>query len=141
MRRALVVLAFAAALFFPAAARADDDPWWGEDKALHFGASATLAAGGYALGASLFEARGHALLAGAGLAALAGIGKETLDLAGYGHPSWKDLAWDGIGLAFGLTLAFGIDLLVRGVSPATPLLRAPEPSPGAATRAALGFAF
>jgi putative lipoprotein len=143
MRRALAVLALAAALLSSASARADDDPWWGEDKALHFGASATIAAGGYVLGASLFEARGHALLTGAGLAALAGIGKETLDLAGYGHPSWKDLAWDGIGLAFGLALAFGVDLLVRGVSPATPLFRAPEASPRAATRAApaLEFAF
>ena len=111
---------------------ADPDPWLGRDKALHFTASATIAAGGYAIGAALFDARGHALIAGGALAAAAGIGKETLDLAGLGDPSWRDLAWDGIGMAAGLAAAWSVDLLVRGVSERRPLLLAPVTAPGGA---------
>lgn len=102
-------------------ARADDDPWWGRDKALHFGVSAGIAAGGYGAGAWVFDKRRDALLLGAGLAVSAGVLKETLDLAGYGTPSWKDLAWDGIGTVAGLAVAWGIDLAVRGVSRERPL--------------------
>ena len=128
MPRAPLAALLAVALLWAPRARADEDPWWGEDKALHFGASATIAAGGYALGAAVFEARGHALLVGAGAAAVAGIGKEALDLAGLGDPSWKDLAWDGIGTVAGLAIAFGLDLLVRGVSSEHPALSAPRTS-------------
>lgn len=117
MRVAAFALALACALAAPPARAADDDPWFGPDKALHFGVSAGIAAGGYAAGAALFESRGHALLLGGGLAAGAGIAKETADLAGLGDPSWKDLAWDGIGLITGLAVAWGLDLLIRGISP------------------------
>jgi putative lipoprotein len=105
---------------------ADPDPWLGKDKALHFAASGSIAAGGYALGAAVFDARGHALISGAVLAAAAGIGKETLDLAGYGDPSWRDLTWDGIGMTAGLLVAWSVDLLVRGISPGHPLFVAPR---------------
>lgn len=114
---------------------ADPDPWFGADKAKHAGVSAAIAAGGYTIGAFVFDARGHALLLGGGLALAAGIGKETLDLAGYGDPSWKDLTWDVIGTALGLALAWGVDLLVRGVSDGHPLFVAPEPAPAGAPRA------
>jgi putative lipoprotein len=103
----------------------DPDPWFGQDKALHFAASSTIAAGGYAVGAALFDARGHALLFGGALAAAAGIGKEALDLTGFGDPSWRDLAWDGIGTFAGLAVAWGVDLLVRGVSSKRPLFVMP----------------
>jgi putative lipoprotein len=117
----------AAVLFAAPPARADDpDPWFGKDKALHFAASATIAAGGYTIGAAVFDARRDALLLGGGLAALAGVGKEALDLAGYGDPSWKDLAWDGIGTIAGLALAWGLDLAIRGVSDRHPLFVAPQ---------------
>lgn len=108
---------------------ADPDPWLGRDKALHFAASSTIAAGGYAIGAAFFEARGHALIVGGALAAAAGIGKEALDLAGFGDPSWRDLTWDGIGIAAGLAVAWSVDLLVRGVSERRPLLLAPVIAP------------
>src|SRR5205823_2549425 len=106
----------------PLARAADDDPWLGRDKALHFGVSAGIAAGGYAAGAAIFDARGHALLFGGAIAAGCGIAKETADLAGFGDPSWKDLAWDGIGTVVGLAVAWGVDLLVRGLDQAHPLL-------------------
>lgn len=78
--------------------------------------STGLAAGGYTAGALLLDDRWKALAVGGGVTAAAGVGKELADLAGFGTPSWKDLAWDGIGLATGLLLAWSIDLLVRGVS-------------------------
>lgn len=127
-RAAVVGLGCALLLARARDARADDasDPWFGQDKALHFGVSAGLAAGGYAAGAALFEARGHALLFGGGLALGAGVGKELVDLAGYGDPSWKDLAWDGIGTVVGLLVAWGLDAALRGIGPAQPLLEAPR---------------
>ena len=94
----------------------DADPWFGRDKALHFGASATIAAGGYAITTALSEAptpRWKAFAVGGALAISAGAFKETLDAMGYGDPSWRDFTWDVIGTAFGLGVAFGIDALVR----------------------------
>jgi putative lipoprotein len=111
---------------------AESDPWLGRDKALHFAASSTVAAGGYAVGAAVFDARGHALIFGGALATAAGIGKELLDLAGLGDPSWKDLAWDAIGTTTGLAIAWGMDLLVRGVGDKRPLLISPGPKGGGA---------
>lgn len=116
----------AVALSSRAARAADPDPWFGKDKALHFAVSGAIAAGGYTAGALIFDARGHALVLGAGLALGAGIAKETLDLTGYGDPSWRDLTWDVIGTTSGLAAAWAIDLLIRGVSNEHPLLVAPR---------------
>lgn len=131
--RTIVSTACAASLFFAAApAAADDpDPWFSRDKGYHFAVSATIASGGYVAGAFLFDARGHALIFGAGLTAAAGIGKEILDATGYGDPSWKDLAWDGIGMVTGLAVAWAIDLAARGVSNEHPAFLAPVVSSGA----------
>ena len=127
------MMATAALLALPSAAHAaDPDPWLGKDKALHFGASSLIAVGGYTIGAFVFDARGRALLAGATLSAAVGIGKETLDLAGYGDPSWKDLTWDGIGMVAGLAVAWSVDLLARGVGEKHPLIMAPRITPQAA---------
>lgn len=121
----------ASLLFVAAPARADDpDPWFSRDKGYHFAVSATIASGGYVAGAFLFDARGHALIFGASLTAAAGIGKEILDATGYGDPSWKDLAWDGIGMVTGLAVAWAIDLAVRGVSDEHPVFVAPVVVPG-----------
>lgn len=115
MRRPVAGVVFAG-LLFATPARAEDDPWLGKDKLQHYGVSAGIAAGGYVAGALLFDKRACALATGAGLALAAGVGKELVDLAGYGQPSWKDLTWDGLGMVTGLALAWGVDLLVRGVS-------------------------
>lgn len=137
MAAVLAVAIFAS----PATARAaDPDPWLGKDKTLHFAASSTIAAGSYAVGALVFDARGSALLFGSAIAAAAGIGKETLDLVGSGDPSWRDLTWDGIGIVAGLTAAWAVDLLVRGVSKRHPLIFAPVIEPQAAG-ASLRFLF
>jgi putative lipoprotein len=105
---------------------ADPDPWLGRDKALHFVASSVIAGGGYAVGTALFDSRGAALLFCGALSAAAGIGKETLDLAGFGDPSFRDLAWDGIGLCAGLAVAWTVDVLVRGVTLQHPAFAAPH---------------
>lgn len=100
-----------APLLVPATARAQsNDPWWGRDKALHFGVSAGLSAGGYAASALLFERPGERALAGAAFALSAGVAKELFDLAGGGDPSWRDLAWDGIGTAVGVGIALSLDV-------------------------------
>jgi uncharacterized protein YfiM (DUF2279 family) len=88
--------------------RAGDD-LFGRDKALHFAASAGIALGGYG-GATLFtDTRPPRLMVGGGLALLAGIGKEIADRYTGGDPSWRDLGWDVVGTATGLTLAYTID--------------------------------
>jgi putative lipoprotein len=108
------------------ACAADPDPWFGKDKALHFAATGAIAAGGYTLGAFVFDARGHAIVLGASVAFAVGLGKELLDLTGFGDPSWRDLTWDGIGTVAGVASAWAIDLVVRGVSEKRPLLLAPR---------------
>ena len=118
-----------------AASAADRDPWLAKDKALHFGISAGIAGGTYAASAAIFEARGHALLTAAGITIAIGAGKEALDLAGFGTPSWKDFAADVAGTIVGLAVAWSVDLLVRGVDDQRPLFRAPIAASGLSTSA------
>jgi putative lipoprotein len=106
---------------------ADDDPWISRDKAFHFDVSLGLASAGYAVGAAwVVDARWKALALSGGATLLVGAGKELLDLAGLGDPSWKDMAWDAIGTVAGLALAWGVDLLLGGVDSARPALSAPH---------------
>jgi len=99
----------------PHAAASDPDPWWGRDKALHFGASATIAAGGYGVGTLIFDGRAEAALFGGGIAIGVGAAKEGADAMGLGTPSFKDFTWDVIGAAFGVAVGLGIDLLVASL--------------------------
>jgi putative lipoprotein len=85
------------------------DPWFGRDKALHYGASFTLALGGYALGAQLSAREPPRLLAGSLLSLSLGVAKEVADRYTGGHPSWRDLGWDVLGTASGLTVAWLLD--------------------------------
>lgn len=85
------------------------DPWWGQDKALHFSACFMLAGDGYATSAVLSKNDGHRWLAGFGLAMAAGAGKEAYDKAGGGDASVRDLAWDVVGGATGAAISWLID--------------------------------
>lgn len=105
---------------------ADPDPWLATDKALHFGVSAGIASASYAVSAAVFDARGHALLVAGGVTLAAGAGKELLDFAGFGTPSWKDFAADVAGTLVGLAIAWSIDLAARGVGDRHPLVHAPR---------------
>ncbi len=105
----------------------DPDPWVARDKAFHFDVSAGLAAVGYAASAAwLVDARWKALTIGGGVALGAGAGKELLDWAGLGDPSWKDFTWDAIGVVAGLAIAWSVDMLLGGVSREHPALANPS---------------
>jgi putative lipoprotein len=122
-------------------ALADNDPWLAKDKALHAGVSAGIAVGSYAISASVFESRGHALLAAGGVTLAIGAGKELIDLAGYGDPSWKDFVADIAGTFVGLALAWSIDLLVRGVSDEHPPFILPKRTSAAFVASPLTLSF
>jgi len=98
-------------------AHADDDPFFGTDKALHFAVAGAIAGSGYGITTALTADRWKALAIGGGAAVGAGALKEGLDAAGYGDPSWKDFAWDVIGAAAGLGVAWAIDVAVHGGKP------------------------
>lgn len=101
-----------------AASASDADPWFGRDKMLHFGASALLAGGGYAAATGLTEQRWKAFAVGGGVALATGAAKEGLDALGFGVPSWRDFAWDVVGTAVGLGIAYAVDAVVRSETPA-----------------------
>ncbi|MBK6694421.1 MAG: hypothetical protein IPG50_19770 [Myxococcales bacterium] len=107
-------LGAAAGVLLATDARASDDPdpWFGRDKALHFGASAALGAGGYGLGSLLFDKRLDAALLGGAVGLGVGAAKEGADALGLGTPSWRDFTWDFVGTVVGVALAFGLDVLV-----------------------------
>lgn len=105
------LIAWILLLATPAAAE-QSDPWWGRDKALHFGVSAGLAAGGYAASSLVLDERWQRASAGAGFSLTLGAGKEAYDAAGYGHPSAKDFAWDVAGAAVGTAIALLVDVLL-----------------------------
>lgn len=123
MKRSVAIALVAAVVVASPARAADPDPWWGPDKALHFGLSAGIAGLGYGVTSAFTESRPVRIAVGASLGLAAGIGKELLDLAGLGTPSWKDFTWDVIGTATGVLLAFVIDWFV--VRPLTSPMPAP----------------
>src|SRR6187549_2142143 len=113
LRRAAALASLA--LFTISTARAqqraepDSDPWFGRDKALHFAASASLAAVAYG-GASLGTDDRPTRVAVAVTVALgAGLLKEAWDLTGHGDASWRDLTWDVVGTATGVLFACAVD--------------------------------
>ncbi|HEY3594162.1 MAG TPA: hypothetical protein VGL13_09810 [Polyangiaceae bacterium] len=117
-RRFLVLAAFSLMISRAAPAQAaDPDPFWGQDKALHFVAAGALAGTGYAVTTAFTGDRWKAFAIGGGIGLGAGAAKEGLDALGFGDPSWKDFAWDAIGTAFGLGVAFVVDAAARGSWP------------------------
>lgn len=125
--RYVTSVAASAVLCATTPAHATQDPWFGHDKALHFGATSTLSIGGYTAGRLVFEDRTTALAVGAGVAMGAGIAKELADLAGAGDPSWRDLTWNLIGTVTGLAFAWTFDKLIERIF-------APAPEPTLASR-------
>ena len=96
---------------------ADDDPWLAPDKTLHFSLSAGLAVGAYAAATFVTDDQRLRFVLASGVALAAGAAKELADLAGLGHPSWRDFAWDLIGTFTGALTALLLDHLLG-----TPLL-------------------
>jgi putative lipoprotein len=130
---ALVLLCIVLA---PGRVRAQDDPWLGRDKGLHFAAGAVLALGGWAVGIPLFDERPPRFVLGATLGVTATIAKELYDWAGHGNPSWRDFTWGLLGTGVGLLVAWVLDvLLVRDRT------ASPPAEPSGATPGALLFRF
>jgi putative lipoprotein len=113
MKCALIACAaLSATLLSRTACASDADPWFGPDKALHFGLSAALSAGGYALSSVWLDTRAERAIAGGTFSLTLGAGKELWDLSGHGDPSWRDFTWDVIGTGVGLGLAVATDALL-----------------------------
>jgi putative lipoprotein len=112
-----IAAALVSSLISGSARASDADPWFGPDKALHFGVSVVLAAGGYAASSAWLDSRNERALAGGAFSLTVGAGKELWDLGGHGDPSWRDFTWDVIGTAAGLALAAGVDALTSSKEP------------------------
>ena len=100
----VVLLALGASTADPAAAQRVgrprfEDAWTGEDKVKHFVASAAVEAMGYG-GARVVLDRDASIGVAIGAAALAGLLREIHD-GRDGRFSYKDLAWDALGIAAG----------------------------------------
>lgn len=81
------------------------DKWFAQDKLLHFYFSATIAGLSYHVYTDQMkrdEDRGKII--SVSLTALIGLGKELYDKKKKNQFSWKDLAWDGLGLTAGYLL-------------------------------------
>jgi putative lipoprotein len=110
LRRALALASVF--LFTSAEARAqqgETDPWFGRDKALHFGVSASLALAAYGAASLKTEDRPTRVAAAITFALGAGLLKEAWDLTGQGDASWRDLTWDVVGTTTGVLIAYAID--------------------------------
>jgi putative lipoprotein len=119
-------LALACLGFGHASAHAQD-PWLGLDKGKHFGASAVAAGGGYAAALLVVDEPWHRAALGAGFGFSLGIAKEIYDATGRGDPSWRDLTWDLIGCAFGVSVGLLLDYALRAPPRREPtLLRVPS---------------
>jgi putative lipoprotein len=88
---------------------ADEDSFFGRDKALHFSASAMIAGDGYAAASLVSKGERARAIAGAGAATAAGIVKEVYDGWSGGDASLRDLTWDVLGATTGATVAWLID--------------------------------
>jgi len=117
---AAIAIAAAIAGFTHTARAADPDPWFGPDKALHFGVSAGLAGGGYALSALVLERPWQRAITGAGFSLTLGAAKELYDLSGHGDASWKDFTWDVAGTAVGIGIALLVDAAITSSSGNSP---------------------
>lgn len=109
LRPPAAALLLAASAALSATPLAGQDAWFARDKAEHFVASAVIATGAYAFAIPVWDCKRPRALFGAGVALGAGLLKEWSDARGGGQASWKDLAWDVLGVASGLALMWGFD--------------------------------
>ncbi|MEZ4423383.1 MAG: hypothetical protein R3E98_08245 [Gemmatimonadota bacterium] len=109
LRPPAAALLLAASAALSATPLAGQDAWFARDKAEHFVASAVIATGAYAFAIPVWDCKRPRALFGAGVALGAGLLKEWSDARGGGQASWKDLAWDVLGVASGLAVMWGFD--------------------------------
>jgi uncharacterized protein YfiM (DUF2279 family) len=82
-----------------------NDPWFSEDKFYHLSVSTALSVLSFHI-YDHFESgdRARAKIYSVSTTACIGLCKELYDKKTKNHFSWKDLFWDGIGLALGCFL-------------------------------------
>jgi putative lipoprotein len=107
MRLSMMTLLLLAAT--SAGASAQDDPWLGRDKGLHFAAGAAMGFGGYLAGSLVFDGRAPRVAVGLSLGLGAGAAKELRDRRGGGTASRRDFTWTAGGTAVGVTAGWLID--------------------------------
>ncbi len=78
---------------------ANDDRWFGSDKAKHFFMSAFVESGAFSALRLTGMHRTPALNSAIGIATGVGVGKEVYDAFSGGDPSLKDVTWDVAGIA------------------------------------------
>ena len=108
----VAAIAIAATLSTGSRAQATEDGSWGRDKALHFGVSAGLGATGYGLSSLVLKPRWQRAASGAGFSLSLGAAKEIMDMHGTGTASERDMAWNVVGTATGVGLAWLADILL-----------------------------
>ena len=82
------------------------------DKLLHAGASAAIVDAVWCAAALLEQPLPVRIGASVVVAAAAGIGKEGLDLAGFGSPDVADLLFDAFGIGLGVGIALVVEVLI-----------------------------
>jgi len=81
------------------------DPWFSQDKFLHFSACAAISGITYHFYVCrLKKDKKLGKVYSISITALIGIGKEIYDKKKKGHFSWKDMFWNGVGLTAGYLL-------------------------------------
>lgn len=115
-----MALAVFFSLSIAAPASAEQDPWWGPDKKLHFAYSIGLAGSGYLASVPWVEDLQTRALVGSGFSLFVGVGKEVYDWTGRGTPSWKDVTWDVLGTALGVGISVSLDALFFSTHPPEP---------------------
>jgi len=96
------------------AAAQDADPWFGRDKALHFGVEVGISAASYGAAVPLWDEPWQRALFAAGVGLSVGAGKELYDATGQGDPSLRDFTWDVLGCAVGVGVSWLVDVALRG---------------------------
>src|SRR4051812_16193527 len=90
---------------------AEPDPWFGEDKAKHFGVSAGLGVAGTSLSPLVTDSLPLQLTLAGGMSLSIGLGKEIADSMGGSGFSVRDLAWDAAGTMTGMLVVWAVDKL------------------------------
>jgi len=75
------------------------DRWFGVDKTKHFFTAALVQSVSFSGLRVAGVSRSGSLIGATAVAGAVSVGKELIDKRGSGTPSFKDLAWDGAGMA------------------------------------------
>jgi uncharacterized protein YfiM (DUF2279 family) len=75
------------------------DRWFAPDKAKHFFTAALVQSASFSAFRATGLARTPSLVGATVVTSVVSVGKELYDRTSGGDPSFKDLAWDGAGLA------------------------------------------